>query len=332
MRDKQALGSSADVFSLGRLFFMIMTGRHPLMGVGRREIVEAAENGECPALDWPEDMPLLQVTRELCDACLHPHPADRISTQLVQSRLHGWALNPDLPEGIPQALRQALPRWQTSGIGGSSGSGSGSDLQASLQRARDATRRGKIGRCNQAQQLRHQSGGRGAGSRGLLLPALQETPDSTKIRCIAMALCTWNVPIGDEACCWKHATQKELQRVLNKLQAAQCRAFHHSNMGEMRQCPKCKALITFNKSENVGIDAVVECDVCGHEGCDWEMQRYSESVFRRLALPEVVLEEDQEEAQEKHEVGVGTCLSNGHVAATPIVEETHMGRQSRIAL
>jgi len=105
--DQSAKAPSSDVFSFGRLVYMIMTGRAPLSHLSKRDIVDAALSGVCPQLDWPAAMPLMEQTRALCEDCLQVKPASRPSIAEVQSALHRWPQSAS-PRGVMAALGKAL--------------------------------------------------------------------------------------------------------------------------------------------------------------------------------------------------------------------------------
>mmetsp|Transcript_67566 Transcript_67566/g.181847 ORF Transcript_67566/g.181847 Transcript_67566/m.181847 type:complete len:156 (-) Transcript_67566:432-899(-) len=93
----------------GSLCTMIMTGRAPLSRMPTRAIVHAAYRGECPPLEWPSVMPLMEQTRALCEECLQVKSASRPSIVEVQSALHCWPQSA-APDDTMFALREALPR------------------------------------------------------------------------------------------------------------------------------------------------------------------------------------------------------------------------------
>lgn len=77
---------TADVFSFGRLLYMIVTGCRPFVDMLQEEILRQAESGRVAILQWGHE-PLVEECRPICDACCHVDPARRPSISEVQRTL-----------------------------------------------------------------------------------------------------------------------------------------------------------------------------------------------------------------------------------------------------
>merc|ERR1740121_61007 len=75
---------SADVFSFGRLLFIIATGQTPLQVMPRAAILHSAKQGRMEPLSWPPEAPLSEMFRPIADRCMTLDPADRPSMQEMQ--------------------------------------------------------------------------------------------------------------------------------------------------------------------------------------------------------------------------------------------------------
>eukprot|EP00931_Biecheleriopsis_adriatica_P025168 TRINITY_DN15532_c0_g2_i1.p1 TRINITY_DN15532_c0_g2~~TRINITY_DN15532_c0_g2_i1.p1 ORF type:complete len:688 (+),score=80.62 TRINITY_DN15532_c0_g2_i1:275-2065(+) len=83
---KVPVSTAVDVFSFGRLTFLLATGRRPLMDMDRESIVKSATIGEIPQLDWPEEEQL-PGCMQLANACMQFEPEKRISIGIVNNSL-----------------------------------------------------------------------------------------------------------------------------------------------------------------------------------------------------------------------------------------------------
>jgi len=79
---------SADVFSFGRLLFMIMTGRRPLAGVSKSSILEAVKAGSGHMVAWTEDLPYAAECADIYNSCTSREPANRPTVSEVQDAFH----------------------------------------------------------------------------------------------------------------------------------------------------------------------------------------------------------------------------------------------------
>uniref|UniRef100_A0A7S4WAD9 Protein kinase domain-containing protein n=1 Tax=Alexandrium monilatum TaxID=311494 RepID=A0A7S4WAD9_9DINO len=100
--------ASADVFSFGRVTYMIVTCQKPLQGVEGRVIARMAHRGVPHELQWHEDRPLHRECRELCRDVLSLVPAQRPSMAQVHIEISSWTV-PGVSEPIPTQATQAGP-------------------------------------------------------------------------------------------------------------------------------------------------------------------------------------------------------------------------------
>lgn len=96
---KQSPTAASDVFSFGRLLYLVVTGRVPLRETRRQAILEAAAKGGVSELCWPDQVPMMAECRQLCDLCLHPKPSQRPSVLEVHQVLQTWSILAASPTG-----------------------------------------------------------------------------------------------------------------------------------------------------------------------------------------------------------------------------------------
>jgi len=114
---------SADVFSLGRLLYMVITGRTPLSCVSASEILAAAKEKRPQPLEWPEDIPLGAECRDLCNACLKSDDRARPGILEVQTAVCALASSSSTCEGNSETFMEIQH-------------GSTFDMKQALQKAR----------------------------------------------------------------------------------------------------------------------------------------------------------------------------------------------------
>jgi len=78
---------SSDVFSFGRLLFMIMVGRKPLAEVAEGDVVRVAHENRCLELVWPPGVHAVEECRRITDACTRTEPSARPTTLELHLRL-----------------------------------------------------------------------------------------------------------------------------------------------------------------------------------------------------------------------------------------------------
>jgi len=99
--------TSADVFSLGRLLYMLATGVQPLAGWEPRRIVAAAIKNVRIYEKWPT-APMAEDFRLLSESCTEIDPSSRPPVDQVKARLRSLSYSPMLlgEKGMP--LREGL--------------------------------------------------------------------------------------------------------------------------------------------------------------------------------------------------------------------------------
>mmetsp|Transcript_48057 Transcript_48057/g.155067 ORF Transcript_48057/g.155067 Transcript_48057/m.155067 type:complete len:787 (+) Transcript_48057:148-2508(+) len=247
--EQAAKAPSSDVFSFGRLVYMIMTGRVPLLNLNKDRIIEAAHRRASIPLDWPTAMPLLAKTRALCEMCLEADPGARASIAEAQAMMHSWPWeHRSEPDEVMFQLGKALPRPEPS---------TAWDLNQALSTARAFALNGGAmpvveecpipGMERQAQQESTHA--------PLLMPHFMETPAMSKLKSMVLLSMLWNIRVPDGSCCTRHAMCKELLGLAELLQApTKCGPVDH--IGEW-QCPSCGVMAPHEPTD-------------GCEWCSWE--------------------------------------------------------------
>ena len=90
---------SADVFSFGRLTYMVMTRRRPLQGMDKTAALSGLRKGLVPALAWPTDLPTALVAQALVSQCCHVDAHRKPSMQTIRKGLLAWPLTSMLDRG-----------------------------------------------------------------------------------------------------------------------------------------------------------------------------------------------------------------------------------------
>eukprot|EP00928_Gymnodinium_smaydae_P090652 TRINITY_DN7441_c0_g2_i1.p1 TRINITY_DN7441_c0_g2~~TRINITY_DN7441_c0_g2_i1.p1 ORF type:complete len:760 (-),score=84.69 TRINITY_DN7441_c0_g2_i1:127-2406(-) len=238
--------TKVDVFSFGRLLYQVMTGRVPLDGRTPIEIRSAAQNGKCLPLQWPDSMPLLQATKDLCNLCSRATPSARPDMIHVQSTLRGWWLQAE--DGVRDALRQAFPHQVSS-----------ESLRSFFAKAKAESADDPL--LVQMQRCMHGSGIQQPHTLGpslqksLIHDELAETPYQAKQVSLASVLSLWNVP-NHLSCCSFHARLRALDDVSQIMQTSRC-----VDMGTESpwQCQHCCLL------------GEGECDFCSGEAAETDI-------------------------------------------------------------
>lgn len=105
---------SIDVWGLGMVMCILVSGRHPLQGVPEEEVLPLLWSGGVLRFDSPEWDDVSDAARELVSGMLAPKPQDRLTPQ--QILCHPWIANDAAPSTpLPHVLEGAR-RLQLAGL------------------------------------------------------------------------------------------------------------------------------------------------------------------------------------------------------------------------
>jgi len=99
---------SSDVFSFGRLLYMIMTGLRPLRDQSESSMRVAAKAGKTHKADWPKEVPLGRDCKEWYEACCSAKPERRPSITMIQQRIGRCFDHPPWEEVGGRRLEEAV--------------------------------------------------------------------------------------------------------------------------------------------------------------------------------------------------------------------------------
>eukprot|EP00811_Abedinium_folium_P033706 NODE_664_length_2853_cov_13.797506.p1 GENE.NODE_664_length_2853_cov_13.797506~~NODE_664_length_2853_cov_13.797506.p1 ORF type:complete len:850 (-),score=127.35 NODE_664_length_2853_cov_13.797506:228-2777(-) len=299
--------SSADVFSFGRLIYLVMTGQKPLATIEKAAIIRHALRGRPHVLTWPVQCPFREKSRRLCDELWHIDPRQRPCIATVHAQLIKW--RPAGAEGIVAGdgdFHSALHEVRSVLM-----QQSGASLR--YQAAHNQT--GPVGLPTDSVGIaetvigapaRHVSGAAAApplaeiaqnDGCSMQLPEFVQTPDDTKNFTMMDALLTWNCaqPVNNQACCVFHSIAKlELTLLLARFANFDCMPSFKPHSGW--QCPTCM-LVDYLEGD---MDSVV-CTLCGYsETTTRHMRRHGPKALR-------VCEESNENEESDEDAGQNTC-------------------------
>mmetsp|Transcript_96997 Transcript_96997/g.301935 ORF Transcript_96997/g.301935 Transcript_96997/m.301935 type:complete len:445 (+) Transcript_96997:330-1664(+) len=246
---------SADVFSFGRLVYLVLACRTPLEGMCAEAIKEAARAGHTPSLVWDVGGPLSMEGTALCEGALRFAPEGRPDMRRVHREASSWEL-PGLAERMPalelaraergeephaglagavRSLRAALPCGAAVGAGVPGAGHPGPPAHAPAPAGQDAAQ-----------------GARPQPLPPLALRAQLPTKPRAKAFMLLEILHQWNYPLPEGSCCGYHAALADLSSVGRQLKAAPCQVDFEPN--DAYQCRLCGML---DESTHA------ECTVCG---------------------------------------------------------------------
>eukprot|EP00811_Abedinium_folium_P034032 NODE_694_length_2825_cov_29.251297.p1 GENE.NODE_694_length_2825_cov_29.251297~~NODE_694_length_2825_cov_29.251297.p1 ORF type:complete len:799 (-),score=169.96 NODE_694_length_2825_cov_29.251297:323-2719(-) len=233
--------ASADVFSFGRVVYLVVTGKQPLAGLTRADIVRHARN-RCtvPPLAWPE-CPFRNESIALCEELLRFQPLSRPNIVAVSAALLAWR-----PVGSTWLAAETALAASDGGF------------KVAVQYARAQLL--EHGQAAQCQRVVAEC--RDAGSHdNLFEPDFAETPDEVKVVMMLGMLDAWNcrVPSAGTGCCVFHAlTACELRRLEDAMDKVPCDAAYRPYHDW--QCPQCNVM----DEERPGA-TTLSCMLCGYE-------------------------------------------------------------------
>mmetsp|Transcript_61371 Transcript_61371/g.182846 ORF Transcript_61371/g.182846 Transcript_61371/m.182846 type:complete len:846 (+) Transcript_61371:3-2540(+) len=224
---------SSDVFSFGRVAYMIVACRKPLEGVRRRVIVEMAKKGSVPTLQWQVGKPLMQECQRMCAGLLELAPEKRPNMAAAHEEASSWTL-PDMVENMPAlGLAKAMP--PNEGL---------ADNEAFRERLGNALR-SSPGPPTTA--VTSDAGGKPL-EMPLVLPNMAPTQDDIQQLLLMNAAMQQNFRVPPTSCCTYHAAIAHLQKVGKVLLRRPCvEVFQpHSDY----QCPHCGVLDVDNGNQS----------------------------------------------------------------------------------
>jgi len=251
LKTHDSASPAADVFSFGRLLYMIMTGLSPLFETTREEIIQAAFERRQMQLQWPDSMPQREKIAALVGMCTHMKPQRRPPITEAQRRwreLH--------PLVWPQQDEEEAAK----------------DLRAALEEVRsvgpDAIK--------QMVKSENASASQGAASDGRLVHSTFKcTPDPSCVVSLVRAIQKWNVPVTTADCCTLHAVVRKAAELSSILKESRC---NNHIPGVDSQCPNC-LLVTEGHPD---VCAICRCEVAPASGRTAESPTQKGGAHRML--------------------------------------------------
>mmetsp|Transcript_146612 Transcript_146612/g.470398 ORF Transcript_146612/g.470398 Transcript_146612/m.470398 type:complete len:785 (-) Transcript_146612:260-2614(-) len=227
---------SADVFSFGRLLYMVVTGRMPLPGVSE-EIMNMAQDVTDQALVWPENVPLRDECRDLAGRCNRLDPEKRPSMTEVQKIIRGLFFSASSSGDNFHETEESSLSWMQDSPNPWHG------IQTALQKVREkfdplhpqqrpaysvSMGHGHSRELEEGRSDCDFSSGSWASRDGRQPPPIQwsiDVAEKGRDDEVIRLLRGWNLPedsFGRHSCCAFHAIVAELQRTGSRLQARPC--------------------------------------------------------------------------------------------------------------
>jgi len=243
--------ASADVFSFGRVAYMIITGIFPLVGLQRKDIISAAKEGKQIPLTWSR-VPLMEECKQLVVQTSLLNPKGRPTMRQVHDETQQWnvpvktgSISPALFADVSAAI--SLEHASQKGV-----SVSNEAVAASRKELMDAEKRA------------HRDGGKAVTKvqQDLepkeLIPRVFShriaTNRQAKVMTIIDVLTRWNFENPDDACCAYHAGIHALDTLLKGMHQRSC--ITQFLPSDAWQCKTC-GILDF---EDLGDD---NCEICG---------------------------------------------------------------------
>jgi len=271
--------ASADVFSFGRLAYLMIACRKPMQGISRKVIIDMAKSGVTQPLQWSEGMPLHKECREMCQGMLCLDPQGRPSMAQVHIEASSWTL-PDMAKHMP-TLALVRANEGSEARARVDAADDGNDLRETLNSA--LAQRPENNRVPRTSGLdgaacsmnsRHASAvpraAAGSSSEArleqpvLAVPGKRPTQEAVKRLLAVNATLQWNILISPGRCCKYHAAMAELLSIAGDLNRSGCNHvyapyhdFQCSSCGVMDveapdRCPVCNKSVDRVGSETMG--------------------------------------------------------------------------------
>lgn len=253
LAEENSSAPSADVFSLGRLVYFVMTGLQPLHGISRVELLTQSRLGRCAELHWPSEGLLLKEAKQLCAECLAFEPAARPSVVDVQTTWRGLgmaAASMDVRAVISEIFPPPEPEIQLGAV-----------LKA-LEAAPAETLQVRVG--ERPGSVEGGGASMDDGDRSALLyPQFEETPEAARMQTLLACVGGWNLPVRAGTCCRLHARLHEATAVARALCDQQ--VCPTGPPPATWQCPQCKVLAAVPvATAGGGHEAAKQCAHCDY--------------------------------------------------------------------
>jgi len=199
--------TSADVFSFGRVVYLIATSREPLAGKHRKQIIENAMKNVPEKLVWPKWSPSAGKFEVLAERALNLEAIVRPGIVEIHEEVLSWFTH--LP---PSTQEDERNNW---------------NVRDALESGASSPRQGYP----QVQQLV------GSHSSGLHRVVAGRGPTSVQAKIVSLveALTRWNFPMPAGTCCPLHAAIRDFEKVVGMITSCS----HAFKPLDQWQCVQC---------------------------------------------------------------------------------------------
>jgi len=285
-----ALALSADIFSFGRLVFLIITAQKPLIGISGDDIISKIKAGSCHALEWPTENQLRSLAQPLVDQCTSFEPSTRPSIDQVQDVLRGWGSKADcaplraiLSKAFPPCEERLgiAPRMKT--------------IRSGVRTSMEAVvENGEAPRGNPpADELSgslESEGGVEVDS--LIIRDLEETPEKIRVFSLLKVMNSWNIPVRRGGCCALHTLALEVRSITDTIASTGCSGVRK----DVLQCARCNSLCTADEA-----DSRTACQTCGSSVWKERKEKSISEAFSTDYMLESIPENPKDEADSDDE-------------------------------
>jgi serine/threonine protein kinase len=260
---------SADIFSFGRISYVITIGWRPYEEHGVQQIRNILKMPTPPPMFWPATSLLGQKSRSIIDPCLHTVPQNRPTIAEVHKEVVTMVEDPELqtfgagaadaPRGKSimhmgwhagmDHLRQQRRLRQSRPLARQSHKCSGSEIQTPSETSLNQ---------DMPSSPRPEAVGSAFtfGTSSMSDSNIRPTPETSISMLLLRTLSRCHCSLGLHDCCQMHAAAKKFSSCLDQLQRAKCR--DHGLAVAAGQCRNCMLLCSFDSDDELG-DV---CDFC----------------------------------------------------------------------